>query len=72
LFYDNFFMSGTIGEFSKKIIENILKEMEMPISLDKKYEIEKVFGSVGDVLLKKLLLERLEQAKVINEENSNL
>ncbi len=69
MFYSNFFMEETIGEFAKQKIEKALKELDGDVSPKRFERIESLFGMVGDSLLKSLLDEKLEQAKVSNEKD---
>lgn len=69
MFYSNFFMHETIGDFAKGIIKNKLKQIEHGITTMQRDEIAKIFALVGDELLRNLLLDRLGNARVINEKD---
>lgn len=63
MFTENFFMEKTIGEhasiFLKQLVENLLA-IE-PIEEERYKEYKKIINSIGDDLLRSLLLEKLEQ-----------
>lgn len=71
MFYDNFFMSETIGQFATAKIQDILKELDHPITLRRKGNIIRVCNLIADDLLRNLLLDRINQTKVYDEANSN-
>lgn len=62
MFYSDFYMKYTIGELARKKIEGALNRLESPTSDDMKY-CYLVFSKVGDEVLRKLLLERLNNAE---------
>lgn len=66
MYYSNFFMEETIGEFAKQKIEKALKELKGAVSYERMMEIRALFGMVGDSLLKSLLDEKLKNAKVVD------
>ena len=69
MFYSNFFMEETIGEFAKQKIETALKDLENGVHPRRMDEIKELFEIVGDSLLKSLLDEKLAHAKVGNEKD---
>lgn len=68
-FYENFFMEETIGEFAKTNILECLTMLKSKSKLTKSQltRIEKVFGAVGDPILKKLLLDKIILKRGDNE-----
>lgn len=65
MFTENFFMDKTIGEhasiFLKQLVENLLAIEHIEEESYKEYK--KIITSIGDDLLRSLLLEKLEQKK---------
>lgn len=75
MFNKNFFMHSSIGAYSKTILENVVKSIDNNISENKVYDIEtceKIINTIGDKLLRNLLLEKLQGSNWYkNEKNSN-
>jgi hypothetical protein len=67
MFYSNFFMRETIGQFAKEKIEGALAELREGVSKERREEIKMLFGFVADELLQKILLETLEHAGINDE-----
>lgn len=76
MFNKNFFMNSSIGAYSKTVLEKIVKSIDNnDISENKLYDIEtceKIINTIGDKLLRNLLLEKLQGSNWYkNEKNSN-
>ena len=63
MFYDQFFMKETIGRFAEETLNVAIKRLRSSrrMSHDERSRIEKLFSAVGDPLLRKLLLAKLEE-----------
>lgn len=63
LITSNLFMESSMGERSKNIVKEILENLKTQTDLpkDELEKYKKLFGKVGDELLRKLLLEKLER-----------
>lgn len=76
MFNKNFFMNSSIGAYSKTVLEKVIKSIDNnDISERKLYDIEtceKIINTIGDKLLRNLLLEKLQRSNWYkNEKNSN-
>lgn len=64
MFYNNFFMDETIGEFAKQEITEALKDLSnCKVDAKRLQTIESLFDMVGDKLLKNLLKDKLNTFK---------
>jgi len=63
LFHTEFFMETTIGEFAQSNITAALKELKGKTIEQRRMEIRKLFQNVGDVVLRSLLLEQIDNAE---------
>ena len=69
-------MNSSIGAYSKTVLEKVIKSIDNnDISERKLYDIEtceKIINTIGDKLLRNLLLEKLQRSNWYkNEKNSN-
>ncbi|MFA6960742.1 MAG: AAA family ATPase [Opitutaceae bacterium] len=62
MFYDQFFMTETIGAYAEKIIAAAIERIDTPRKLEvgEREHFIKLFSTVGDSLLRKLLIAKLE------------
>lgn len=62
MFYDQFFMTETIGAYAEKIIAAAIERIDTPNALTagEREHFAKLFSTVGDSLLRKLLIAKLE------------
>ncbi len=63
MYYSDFFMKETIGEYAKKKIEEALNQLGCTTTLTDIDTFERLFSKVGDSILRNLLMEKIQDAK---------
>lgn len=65
MFYDQFFMTETIGMHAEATLNEAIKRIEgpSPLTSNERAHFTKLFSAVGDQLLRKLLLKKLEKPR---------
>ncbi|MBI5692967.1 MAG: hypothetical protein HZC55_23060 [Verrucomicrobia bacterium] len=65
MFYDQFFMTETIGMHAEATLNAAVKRIERssPLTGNERAHFTKLFSAVGDQLLRKLLLKKLEETR---------
>ncbi|NBB79634.1 MAG: hypothetical protein GVY36_09345 [Verrucomicrobia bacterium] len=63
LFHTEFFMETTVGEFARRAIKKVIKELENNPNPEIIESASQLFDNVGDEVLRKLLIEKVQRCK---------